>query len=329
MRQAATTSAAIASEENPAARSRPVDSRGSARGEVQGERLAPATGVELLAQRPVDPGQRPRGDPDRRGEHRYLAGERLEYREPEALALGRHEHGVGRVDPQRHLPRLDLPEREQRGVAGDRCRAVMALLGPGRVGGEQQVRAVRIEPERPACLGTRDRAEALEVDPAREHRARQAAPCAGWQLCGERLGGGRHEVDEPQARERDRPRAGVREVGAVERHQPPAGAGGERREDRQAEVSVDDVVPGRRARWRRVAARWPARVRRASRAPASAYDLGLPGAKLNSSTSTSPRRRRASTWSRTKLPSAGCSADGYMFVTISARTAAVSLARDR
>ena len=33
-------------------------------------------------------------------------------------------------------------------------------------------------------------------------------------------------------------------------------------------------------------------------------------------------RRSASTWSRTKLPSAGASGDGHMFVTISARIGA-------
>ena len=45
------------------------------------------------------------------------------------------------------------------------------------------------------------------------------------------------------------------------------------------------------------------------------------GEKWNSSTSTSPRRCSASTWSRTNGPEAGRSGVGYMFVTTSARTA--------
>src|SRR5215213_8839050 len=45
-----------------------------------------------------------------------------------------------------------------------------------------------------------------------------------------------------------------------------------------------------------------------------------PGRKASTSTSTSPRRRSASTWSRTKIPRWGAASVGHMFVTTRART---------
>ncbi len=61
-------------------------------------------------------GERLRVNADGGGEHGHVAGERLEHGQPEALALGGHEHGVGGVDEQRHARGLDAAEREQLGA---------------------------------------------------------------------------------------------------------------------------------------------------------------------------------------------------------------------
>ena len=88
------------------------------------------------------------------------------------------------------------------------------------------------------------------------------------------------------------------EVRAVKRDRVRAGRGSERRPRGQPEVRVDHVEA-----IAAVAA--PQRARRRARRRA-----GSPGENANSSTSTSGIRRSASTWSRTKLPSAGRARDG-------------------
>jgi len=60
-----------------------------------------------------------------------VAGEGLECRNPEALALGRHEHRIGGVDPQWHLRGIDTSQDEQRHVAGEgRRRSGSARVPP-------------------------------------------------------------------------------------------------------------------------------------------------------------------------------------------------------
>ncbi len=71
---------------------------------------------------------------------------------------------------------------QQLGVAGGGKlgSAVVPLLGPGRVGGEEEVAAVGVEAEPAARFSARDRAEAAEVRSAGEHRGaghgREARP---------------------------------------------------------------------------------------------------------------------------------------------------------
>ena len=95
--------------------------------------------------------------PDRRGQHRHVAGERLEHGEPEALVRGGHEHGVGGVDVEGHLEGMNAAEREESRVARDLLRAVEALDRPRGVGGEQQAGLVGREADALARLGARDR----------------------------------------------------------------------------------------------------------------------------------------------------------------------------
>ena len=97
--------------------------------------------LERRAQRAVDARERLGVDADGRGEHGHVAGERLEHGQPEALALGGHEHGVGGVHPQRHALGGSTPPSASSSTPaarGERARAVVALLGARRVGGEQQ-----------------------------------------------------------------------------------------------------------------------------------------------------------------------------------------------
>ncbi len=175
-----------------------------------------------------------------RGEHRDIARQRLERGEPEPLACGRDEHGVGGVDVQRDLRGLDLTEGEQGNCARDRPRTVVALLQPARVGREQQVGAVRVEPERRSRLGASDRAKATDVDADWEHGA-PAPDRPARDLIGERLRHRRDEVEERQRRERDLARTGMREVRAVECHGPDLAPRCQRRPRGQAEVGMDDV----------------------------------------------------------------------------------------
>ena len=115
--------------------------------------------------------------------------------------------------------------------------------GAGRPGRADTGRS-RVEPERGArlaCAGSGWKRS--DVDAGREDRAPVPDRPARDLVC-QRLGHGGDEVHERQRRERDRARAGVREVGAVERHGlriVPLRR--ERRPGGQPEVGVDDVEP--------------------------------------------------------------------------------------
>ena len=88
---------------------------------------------------------------------------------------------------------------EQRRVTGDGARAIVALLGAPGVGGEQQVGAARIEPERGASRGPRDRPEAFGVHAAREH-GDLTAPRPPGNLPRQWLGHGPDQVQPAQSR---------------------------------------------------------------------------------------------------------------------------------
>ncbi len=121
-------------------------------------------------------------------------------------------------------------------------RPVVALLRAVGVGREQQVRTFGLQSELSARLRSRDRAEAIGGDAGGEDRA-PAPQRPSRDLARERLGHGRDEVEPGQRRERDRARAGMRKVGAVEGHRMCRSSSRERGPRGQPEVSVDDVVP--------------------------------------------------------------------------------------
>jgi hypothetical protein len=223
--------------------------------------------------------QRDRVDPDRRPERGHPARERLDHRQPEALVLRRHEHRVGGVDPVRHLGGVGVPEREQRHVARRLPRAVEPLERARRIVREEQVRARGIEAEPLACLRPRDRAEALERDPDRQDRD------APLRARAREVGAERARDRGRQRRERKRrachePGATYEQVVAMQRHDDRPAPRGERRQRREAEVRVDDVVrraaqrPVRRARARAAADRRD-RPQQRARAGREREDLDL------------------------------------------------------
>ena len=72
----------------------------------------PAGELERGAEGAGDPLEDLLVDADRRGEDGHVAGERLEHRQAEALALGGDEHAVGGVDPERDPLGRHATERE-------------------------------------------------------------------------------------------------------------------------------------------------------------------------------------------------------------------------
>ncbi len=179
---------------------------------------------------------------DRCREHRHVAGQSLDRREPEALAVRRHEHGVGGVDPQRQLLRRRSTERDELGAAAERDQLspVKALLGTQAVGGKEQQRTVRVESDPLPRGAAVDRCEASRVDAAgKKQRARSRA--AGRQLRGE-FGGRRGQyVERRQHGRRRQPRAGDPHVAAVNGEGADARAHRERRPRREPVVGVHDV----------------------------------------------------------------------------------------
>ena len=106
--------------------------------------------VEGRAQRPRDASERVRVYAHGSREHRHVARQRLQHRQAEALRLRGHQHGVGRVHPQRHLLGGDAAEgvqaaEPQTGRAASAARAVVALAGARGVGGEQQAGGLRVQ----------------------------------------------------------------------------------------------------------------------------------------------------------------------------------------
>ena len=142
------------------------------------QRRPPAAELERSAQRAGHLAQGVGVDADGGGEHGHVAGERLEHRQPEALALGGHQHGVGGVDPQRHARRVDRPEGEQLDVdgAGEGQRAVVTLLRARRVGREQQVRRRRGRGRARRAPAAAGAARSARCRPRREAPAPAAAP---------------------------------------------------------------------------------------------------------------------------------------------------------
>ncbi len=94
------------------------------------QRVAPGIELERSAQRAGHVAQRLWMDADGRGEHGDVAGQRLEHGQPEALARGGDEHGVGCVDPQGDELGRDGVEGAQFdvGVAGQGECVVVVLL---------------------------------------------------------------------------------------------------------------------------------------------------------------------------------------------------------
>ena len=246
-------------------------------------------------------------DPHRRPERGHAAGERLDHRQPEALVLRRHEHGVGGVDPVR-APRRARRSRASAAARRRPPRARGRSASSGRAGscGKSRYGPAGIEPEPRARLGARDRPEALERDADRQHR--HAPPGArARQVAAERArhgGGERREAAAPRA---SRAASGGRRGRCRAASRPPA----------RGAPRAPAGPTARSGRARRRTAR--PRVRRRIVAIARSSARG-PGGNANTSTSTSARRSSAATWSRTNMPRWGAAADGHMFVTTSART---------
>ena len=291
--------------------------RGSSRPQVRRQRGAPALQLEGGAERALDARERLGVDPDRRRQHRHVAGQRLEHGQPEALALGRHEHGVGGVHPQRHALGLDASEREQLGAGcARRAPAARSWRFSARAGsaGNSRQRPPRLEPQLGARL-----ARGAAGGSARCRR-RRGAPRAGA-----RPGPG----ISPRQRRRDGRRRG--RSGAA-RPRSPGACGGRRGRCRASSAPA----PGRArpARARRSGRSGRARRRSGPRRPAAG-----PTAAPSGGAARRPRAQRAgagrelvqldlepveprsaATWSRTKRPRAGWAASGSMLETTSART---------
>ncbi len=182
------TRSAIARAENCVARSRARHTRVDRRADAA---RAPRASARARTARTACPRRRERlrVDAHGRGEHGHVAGERLEHRQAEALALGGDEHGVGRVDPQRHACGSTPPSAQQlarrrarRARARDRsaCSGARGRPGTAGSGGPGRGRARRA----PDSRG--ERPEALDVHAAGQHErplsrgcgraARQRAP---------------------------------------------------------------------------------------------------------------------------------------------------------
>ena len=200
-------------------------------------------------------------------------------------------------------------EQLRRAGLGQLAGPVGALLGSRRVGGEEQVAAVGVEAELAARLGARHRPEAAQVRPAGEDRRAVQERQAGPPVLLDEEGGGddRGQVDAAGQAARQAPDERVADVGAVEADDQRRGAGEARAPAGQPVVGVDEVEGG------------SSRSSRRSRRVAGMY-WREPGGKLKTSTST-PRRRISSTWSRTQRPRCGAPASGTKLVTTRTRIA--------
>ena len=240
----------------------------------------------------------------------HAARQRLDHRQPEALVLRRHEHGVGGVDPVRDLVRRRRRPSVSSGASpAASTRAVEALERPRRVVREQQVRAVGVEPEARARLARAGSAGSARGRCRRAARRRAASsPRPGTLALNSRETAAGSAVNGSAARvtrfERGWKRSlpcSVTTTGAEPREQ--------RRPRRQAEVRVHDVEAPARDSGAAVA-----RGARRSRARRARRRTARPRRRRGAA---APRPGRART-----SPAPGRSGVGYMFVTTSARTAA-------
>ncbi len=277
-------------------------------GQMRLDRAAPRGPVVRAAVRARDPIQRLGRDPDRRRQHRHVARERLEHRQPEPLAVRRDQHRVGGVDPQRHRTRLDVPERQH---AARRRRRRARDRGASRVAGGRRGTAGRVRPGRGPAPRGRRRAGSARTGAGRRRRATPRWSHASRPRPGARAASGSETVA-TRSRNGTAPSEIARDRGCA-RSVPwnvtawaPAGA-----------ARAGHAV---RPKWAWTTSKRSPPYRRRSARAARPYARGLPGANANSSTSASGIRRSASTWSRTKLPSAGRAGDGYMLVMTKART---------
>ncbi len=125
--------------------------RGSSAASTSFEERRPARRVEGRAETAVEPGQQARRDAHRGAQHRHVAGQRLDAGQAVALALRGDHHGVGGVQPQRHLgarasedrPQLDLRAGAPRGARPARGRRRSASRGAAGSAGKTSRRAGR------------------------------------------------------------------------------------------------------------------------------------------------------------------------------------------
>ena len=231
-------------------------------------------------------------DPDRRPERGHAARERLDHREPEALVLRRHDHGVRGVDPVRAPRPAATPPIVSSGTSPAASRARSKRFS-GRAGscGNRRYGPAGSSPSRARASARgigRKRSSAIPTGSTATRRVRAGAGQVGAERARDR----RRERGERQRGARDEVGAADEQVVAVERHDDGPAQRGERRQRGEAEVRVDDVERRARASGARIVA-----IARSS--------ARGPGGNANTSTSTSPRRRSASTWSRTKIPRCG------------------------
>ena len=307
---------ALRHQRRPSTRSAPARGRRprivARRGAARARRAS--AGSNGAAVGPVDARRAPRArSPTGVAEHRHVARQRLEHREPEPLALGGHQHRVGGVDPQRHLRRdrrrrAPAAARRRRPPARGRSASRGGLGRPGTAGRGRRGRA-----------RARARASARAIGRKRSVSTPQGSTAAAARRPARDLARAAARTPPPtrsmsaQRRERDRAASGGGR-GRCRGASPPARgpAAAERRPRGQAEVGVDDVEARRGERRR--SSRGARDTRRAAGREREHLDVDV-----------AERGAAPATWSRTKLPSAGRSRVGYMLVTISARIGGASV----
>lgn len=176
-----------------------------------------------------------------RADERYFAGQRFQHREAEPFTLRRHDDRIGSVNPERNLLRFDSTERQQLGVAagGNRLRAIEALLGPRRVGREEQIAPVGLKPKRGPRLLAVEGTKTVGGYTAGKNL--NYSPRVARHVSGQVGAGGAEQVNKWQSGMGNQSRTAVAQVGAMQRQSTNFGRHYERRPGGQAEVGVDDV----------------------------------------------------------------------------------------
>ena len=301
------------SADNSAPPVRGPSTRGSRR-EVRRERRGPRRPRRRAASVPATPSSAAACTPDRRREHGHVAGQRLEHGQPEALALGRDEHGVAALTQYGTSSGVDAPSVSSGTPRlGELAGAVGALLRRAGSAGKSRSRRVRVEPEpRPRTR----RAAAAGSGPGRRRTA--APPPAG--AC-RRRGAARARARPTRSRRGPRAAArrgsGARCAGAPGRcrgtsRRAARAAQRERRPRRQAEVRVDDVEA--------LAAEAPAQLARGARGGAQP---GREREQLDLDAVDPPQRVDLVAARSARAP--GRAGVGCMFVTTSARIGCASV----